>query len=586
MWLAPTARRGRHGSVLNTNNASFPLRLHSLSRMNRPRLLLALASLFASLLFIPGIRWGLPSRASDAFLFGSHRPWTGKEIIDLAGGWDDAANRGSDVALHPLEHRDETIVLNETDAQRAQIVRRFRLYSSQPDELITLRALSRMKPGQLDLDPKFYQYGGLWVYGVAAMTKAAAVLHFVTLKGDLAYYLNHSEEFGKLYVVMRSYSVLWGLIGVVVSFKLLHEWIGRPFPAFLGAMIYASMPVVVNAAHEAKPHLAGAVLTFAAVWSAARFLRNGKTRWAVWTAVFCAAAGSMALTGLASLLVVPTMLLLAPMNWRKRIQLLQILITISVITFAILNPYLLWNLAFHRDVVQSNMGNTGAMYSPHFSGNTIANALRLITLGATPILAAAGFLVVLITSCLKMRQLDVRLRWIIFSAIAVTGIQFILLASAKPAEYARFAISIDIAVAVLFVAGLFDQVPRAAAVVCTIALIACAAQGQRYTRAAIKDDTRRAAAEELQSKLNSTTHKTLLLEAEPSPYCFPPANLFDWKIVLLPRSVSAENTSGFTNATYVRTSDSASAAPIGWADKAFEIATELPASTTEPAKRE
>ena len=62
-------------------------------------------------------------------------------------------------------------MLNETDSQRAEIVRRYRLYSYQPDEMITFNALRQMKPGAGQLDPKLYQYGGLWVYPVGAMLK-------------------------------------------------------------------------------------------------------------------------------------------------------------------------------------------------------------------------------------------------------------------------------------------------------------------------------------------------------------------------------------------------------------------------------
>ncbi len=68
---------------------------------------------------------------------------------------------GADIAKHILTDRDQPIVLNDTDVKRAEIVRRFRLYSEQPDEMITFRALSRMKPSHLDFDPRFYQYGGL-----------------------------------------------------------------------------------------------------------------------------------------------------------------------------------------------------------------------------------------------------------------------------------------------------------------------------------------------------------------------------------------------------------------------------------------
>jgi hypothetical protein len=104
----------------------------------------------------------LPSRAADEFLFGGRQPWTGAEILALAPVEEDP-NRGADVDADPLVGRDKLLVLNQTDKQRAEIVRRYRLFTYQPDEYNTLKSLSGMNPGKLQLDPRMYQYGGLWI---------------------------------------------------------------------------------------------------------------------------------------------------------------------------------------------------------------------------------------------------------------------------------------------------------------------------------------------------------------------------------------------------------------------------------------
>ena len=62
------------------------------------RLLPALGLLCAALWFLAGITWGLPSRRADGYLFGdASKAWTGKQIIELAGGWEEDASRGADV---------------------------------------------------------------------------------------------------------------------------------------------------------------------------------------------------------------------------------------------------------------------------------------------------------------------------------------------------------------------------------------------------------------------------------------------------------------------------------------------------------
>ena len=105
-----------------------------------------LAGLISLLVFLPGIGWGLPSRDADRFLFGDRTPWTGAEIIALAGGFDAGGGRGADVDANPLDRGagDAPVVLNDTDAKRAEIVRRYRLQSHQPDEFINFAAVAGM----------------------------------------------------------------------------------------------------------------------------------------------------------------------------------------------------------------------------------------------------------------------------------------------------------------------------------------------------------------------------------------------------------------------------------------------------------
>ena len=83
-----------------------------------------------------------------------------------------------------------------------------------------MRSLAGMKPGQLQLDPKLYQYGGLWVYPVGALLKVGSILGFIKLTPDLAFYLDHPEEFARFYVVARLYSAAWGVVGAWAVFML------------------------------------------------------------------------------------------------------------------------------------------------------------------------------------------------------------------------------------------------------------------------------------------------------------------------------------------------------------------------------
>ncbi len=123
--------------------------------------------LAAAAVFLTGIDWGLPSRAADAYLFGDRRPRTGAEIqrSPAAGRRRRRAGRRTWTSTRATGGRRSSSTAT-TPSARPEIVRRYRLYSHQPDEMNTLMALASMRPGAFDLDPKMYKYGGLWVYPV------------------------------------------------------------------------------------------------------------------------------------------------------------------------------------------------------------------------------------------------------------------------------------------------------------------------------------------------------------------------------------------------------------------------------------
>jgi hypothetical protein len=584
----------------------------------RQLLMLGIISL-AVITFFTGINWGLPTRGVDSFLFGDRTPWTGALIMQLAGPWDAGGTRGADIAMHPITNRDRSIALNDTDAKRAEIVRRFRLYSNQPDEMITFRSLARMKPGKLDLDPRLYQYGGLWIYPIGALLKLGSLLHIITLRTDLAFYLDHPEAFGRFYLVARSYSALWGLLGVFAIFVVGREWTGKFFVGATAAAVYAAMPVVINAAHEAKPHLAGTVLTLLTVWAGLRFVRTGRPRWWIIAGIFAGAAMGMVLTGYAAFAVLPAMILLRPMSWKRRIALLIGTGMIGLFVFIATNPYLPYDFLFNRAAIKSNIGNYGTFYRPGVSFSAMSNTARLLIEGMSPALACVGTIAVItyvIALCRRratvgkhangprancqqfedrngsaapIARLDqtpeAQAIGLLLAAPAILVlIQFILLAQGKAAEYARFAVTLDVVIAIA-AAALIEQLrmkPREKILLAVWLVGATLFYGCRYDINCFldnrSDSSRRLAAMKI-SRLASQAD-VLAVWSEPAPYCTPPVDLFKWKIVLLPRSsdaLAANTGKGVVSVRPVdelpdsRTEVLRPASPISWADKPFEI---------------
>jgi hypothetical protein len=135
--------------------------------------------------------------------------------------------------------------------------------------MITMMSLAKMRPGQGDLDPRLYQYGGLWIYPVGAMLKAASRVASSRLRGGARTRLlpDKPEAFagstsspgcnvvaGDCRRAGRSSRIVRAIQRASLSRPSQR---GRHF-----------MPVVVNMAHEAKPHLPGMVLMLLAVMAA------------------------------------------------------------------------------------------------------------------------------------------------------------------------------------------------------------------------------------------------------------------------------------------------------------------------------
>ncbi len=539
----------------------------------------------AAISFFVGIDWGLPTRDVDRHLFGDRTPWTGEEILALAGdafGSEATTQRASDHDANPLANRDTTQVINETDEQRAEIVLRYRLYSQQPDEMLTPRALAQMKPGQLQLDPKMYQYGGLWVYPVGGLLKALSIFDIVTLKSDRAFYLDHPEEFGKFYAVMRAYSAMWGLLGVAATMLIVRRLVANDTIAVMTAgVVFALLPVVVNMAHEAKPHLAGAVLMLWTILFASRYVRTGGLQAAVLTGATWGAATGMVLLSLPGVVVLATMVLLR----RKRrdgkaIRDGLIALLAGVIVYSVTNPYVLINaIVGSGGTVTSNMTAHGNFYWVHNVWNGFITGIDLIAEGSTLVVAVIG-IVSLIVFAMRWRKSAmvfnpdaVALTTLLLVPSLVVTLQFVLLGAGKPGEYARFALLPCIALAIAAVVGVRRLIHhRLARISATIGLwivvsVAGGMYGLNFARAAGwfgLEDTRNQAANTL-SILSDQGKRSLAIIAEPAPYSVPPVDLFRWRLHLLPISAANATTAAEERAdVYVAASDRFNAPPAGY----------------------
>ncbi|QOV89148.1 ArnT family glycosyltransferase [Humisphaera borealis] len=622
------------------------MRFTTLCPMPGPRSLLVLLLFCATGVFLTGIQWGLPSRDADRYLFGDKTPWTGPQVQMLADlgsatPWDDPS-RGADVDANPLrkalqlrkqidlhaatistsqpasqpstesstespatvpvrsgdapqstaavvESQVESggIVVNSTDSARAEIVRRYRLFSHQPDEFITFAALAKMRPANFDFDPRLYQYGGLWVYPVGLLLKVASVVGYVDLRGGgggLSYYLDHPDAFGRFYVVARLYSAFWGVIGAWALFAIVRRITASQWAAFAAGLLFVIMPVVVNAAHEAKPHLAGFTLTLLAVLAAASYVETGKLSHAIGTGVVCGLALGMVLSALPVFAILPLMVLLRPMSWGDRGRVAIFAGLVGLLAYALTNPYVAVHLLRGGGALQSNLGNSKAFYDIHSPVEGVINVARLIIVGTSPALAIAGALgtVILGVRAVRTRRetspqaVRRRAHGLLLAGPAIlTAIQWSLVGAGKPGEFGRFLLTTDVFLAVEAVVLIqtYARNKIAASLLFSVVAVQTSLRGTSYIAGFVRDSgaptSRDLAAEQIDQASKSGARR-IVLAAEPAPYAIPPMNLWAWEMVVPP--------SGQTAASVARPGDRVVEAlegqtPISWADKPIDVRT-------------
>lgn len=525
--------------------ASESLRIRAVRRRRRQdRTAIALLLVLAVAVSSGGITWGLPSRDADKYLFGQHPAWSGSQLLELTGRRDRDSSRGADVDRDPLLAREHKLILNQTDAQRGEIVRRYRLFTYHPDEMVTLMALAEMRPGQGDFDPKLYQYGGLWVYPIGAMLKTCSVLGILRVTSDLGYYFDDPAQFGRFYVVARLYVVAWAIVGAWAVFALTRRLTrGSVLAACIACFSYIMMPVVVNMSHEAKPHLPGAVLMLLTVLAAVRYVRTVEGFWWLLACVLAGLSVGMVPAAWPVVFALPIATLIVRQEWRARVRICVRGVGLSVAVYLITNPYVLIHLFDNRELLRSNLGNTRAMFHAGLSAGGIWNAIMLLAEGTAPLLAAGGVagIVTLIVSAALRRDWAIRSSaWLLIGPAGLVLAQFTWFAGGQPGDYGRFAIFVDIVLVIAAVVGGYyllawrEWRPELLLMVG----LAAAIPGSRYyggfVSDAIKPTTRTNAAQLIEARRLAGA-RTVGVFAEPAPYVVPPLNLFDWQVVLLPK---------------------------------------------------
>lgn len=129
---------------------------------------------------------------------------------------------------------------------------RFKIYSVEPDDVINIMALARIKPGALKLDPGFYLYGGSYLYPLGAWYFTLSKLGLVQL-GGLGEMLAEPSRMDAVYRYGRLFVLIAFVLSALVLFRTLL-YLAPPGAALIALVIYLVAPASIRFSQVMKPH--------------------------------------------------------------------------------------------------------------------------------------------------------------------------------------------------------------------------------------------------------------------------------------------------------------------------------------------
>jgi hypothetical protein len=322
------------------------------------------------------------------------------------------------------------------------------------------------------------------------------------------------------------------------------------------------MPVVVCMAHEGKPHLPGAVLMLIAVHFAMRCItaqtairtpsasagsvqpgagddrpiacalgsdRNARRDFR-WMCVCCGAAVGMVLSSWPIFVLIPLVAFRAGgLSPRARLAHTIKGVAIGLAVYLVTNPYVLVNAFVNREVLRSNFGNSLAMYEIARIGEGFLRVIELTIEGATLPMVVVGLLALVAAI---VRKNSVAIPLIVVAALFF--LQFVLIGAGKPAEYGRFGIFTNTALAIGAACVFSTRWPndqpivRGSWAVFVTAWVALSGAMYLYNFTADTSPygSRLKAVRQVDRWVQTVHHAgrrpTIAVTAEPAPYCCPP----------------------------------------------------------------
>lgn len=220
---------------------------------------------------------------------------------------------------------------------------RFKLYSVEPDDVVNIMALARVRPGELKLDPGFYQYGGAYLYPLGAWYAVLSTIGVIEA-GSLDAMLAAPDRMDGVYVYGRLFVLIGFALSAFVLWRVLNL-VAAPEVALIGLAIYLTCPATIMFSQVLKPHWYALLWTNLAMLGVTALFARRRWSAAAMTGTGIAiglAVGSATTFGLFSLLVWAALAVAVARgiaNWKTLVW----VPLAAFAAFAVTNPYVLLN---------------------------------------------------------------------------------------------------------------------------------------------------------------------------------------------------------------------------------------------------
>jgi len=203
-----------------------------------------------------GIWWAGPSQERIKLVF-SDRAMVEKLSPAMLQSMDDIY-QGIEYYDQPQNYKDYDISIDNAKpltVKRSLLdgARSFLLRSYAPDEQATLKAISNMDPSRFNFNPRFFIYGGLYLYIISIFLKIVSLTGTIKLISDVSYYFLNPGQIGLMFTYGKLVSAVFVSCSVFYIY-LCGEVLFNKRTGLIASFLFAVTPAIVIWSHYLNPH--------------------------------------------------------------------------------------------------------------------------------------------------------------------------------------------------------------------------------------------------------------------------------------------------------------------------------------------